>query len=167
MLTGIWILAQKVGVLLILQRSAGIIFYSQISCTLANEIDSFLSLLLLRQFPFSKAVRCPWEPQTSGPKANHLSPEKKYQKQCAWSYWPPEAERQISFQLQPFLESAGKASHGDLRDLDAHLIRAGLPALAACGSRQPSSSDAFWLLATGTIFKPTTYNGKIFPSAVP
>lgn len=38
----------------ILQRSVGIIFYSQISCTLANEMDSFLSLLLLQQIPFQQ-----------------------------------------------------------------------------------------------------------------
>ena len=60
-----------------------------------------------------------------------------------------------------------KASHSDLWDQDFHLIRAELPALAMCTSRQLSKNEAFWSLATGSIFKPTTYKGKIFPYAVP
>lgn len=104
-------------------KVCGYYFLYQASSTLASEMDSFLSFPLHQQFPFSETARCPWEPQTSGPKTNHLFPEKTHQKQCAWQYWPPEVERQTSFQLQPFLESASKASHGDLQELDVHLTR--------------------------------------------
>lgn len=111
-------------------------------------------------------VRCLWEPQI-GLKANHLPPGKKYQKQYARSCWPPKVQMQISFQLHPFLANASKASHGDHWDLDIYLTRAWMPALALCASKQLSHSHEFWPLATGIIFKPTIYNGKIFTPVVP
>lgn len=74
---------------------------------------------------------------------------------------------QIDFQLQPFLANASKGSRGGLWDLDIYLTTAWMPALAMCASKQLSHRDEFWPLATGIIFKPTTYNAKIFTPVVP
>lgn len=134
MLNGTWILAEKVCFYTFCKDLWVLFFIARFLAHLQMKWTPSSHSYCTSKSLFSKAVTCPWEPQTPGPKAKHLSPEKKYPKQRAWSYWPPEVERQVSFQLQPSLESANKANHGDLWDLDVHLIRGGLPALAVCAS---------------------------------